>query len=433
VEKQVYVGMSADLIHPGHLAIIGSARELGEVTIGLLTDEAVASYKRLPFMTYDQRKIVVENIRGVAHVIPQTTLDYEPNLLELKPDYVVHGDDWKTGIQRPVRDRVVAILNQWGGELIEPKYTEGISSASLNAVAREIGTTPEIRMQRFRRLLSSKPLVRVLEVHNGLTSLIVENTSLVKDGIVTEFDAMWVSSLTDSIAKGKPDIGFVDFSSRLKTIEEALEGTTKPLILDGDSGGLTEHFVFTVRTLERLGVSAVIIEDKDGLKQNSLYGTDVPQMQADPEIFAHKISEGKKAQVTDSFSIIARIESLILNLGVEEALSRAVTYIGAGVDAIMIHSRDDSPREIFEFCDEYKKLKDRVPLVAVPSTYSAVTEEQLVEAGVQVVIYANHLLRSAYPMMRTVAESILKHGRAKEAEKYCMSIPDCLALISQRQ
>ena len=431
MNKKVYVGMSADLIHPGHLSIIGVARELGDITIGLLTDEAIASYKRLPFMSYEQRKIVIENIRGVTNVIPQTTLDYTENLLNIRPDYVVHGDDWKDGIQTSVRDRVVEVLKQWGGELIEPKYTEGISSTLLNTVIRDIGTTPEIRMRRFRRLLASSPVVRILEVHSGLTSLIVENTKISHEERELEFDGMWISSLTDSVSKGKPDNGFVDLTSRVSTIEEALEGTTKPLILDGDTGGLAEHFVLAVRTLERLGVSAVVIEDKEGLKQNSLYGTDVPQSQVAPEIFGQKIAAGKKAQITEEFSIIARIESLILGAGIDDALNRARIYIDSGADAIMIHSREETPDEVFEFCRQFRENTDRVPLVVAPTTYNGTSEQEFIEAGVQVVIYANHLLRSSYPNMVRTAESILRHGRAKEAEEFCMPIADCLALIPQ--
>jgi len=427
--KKVYVGMSADLVHPGHLNIIKVARELGEVTVGLLTDEAIASYKRLPFMSYEQRKIVVENIKGVSHVVPQTTLDYVPNLRKLKPDYVVHGDDWETGTQRETRERVIEALKEWGGKLVEPPYTKGISSTKLNAAAREIGTTPETRMRRFHRLLAVKPIVRVLEVHNGLTALIVESTRVQKNGTIREFDAMWLSSLTDSTAKGKPDIGCVDLTSRINTIQDVFEGTTKPLILDGDSGGIPEHFVFAVRTLERLGVSAVIIEDKIGLKRNSLFGTDVEQTQDDMNAFAYKISQGKKAQVTEDFAIIARIESLILKKGVKDALMRAQTYIDAGADAIMIHSKERDPAEIFEFCREYAKFERKVPLVAVPSTYCQVTESELMSAGVRVVIYANHLLRSAYPSMVKTAETILRHSRALEAEDFCMPIKDILTLI----
>lgn len=425
----VYVGMSADLIHPGHLNIIKVAAELGEVTVGILTDEAIASYKRLPYMTYEQRKLIVENIKGVDRVMPQRTLDYVPNLRELKPDYVVHGDDWKTGVQNNVRERVINVLKEWGGELIEPSYTKNISSSKLNAALREVGTTPEIRMRKFHRLIASKPIVRTIEAHNGLTALIAENTKVTVAGNAREFDAVWISSLTDSTAKGKPDIGYVDLTSRINTIQDVLEGTTKPIILDGDNGGPPEHFVFMVKTLERLGVSAIIIEDKVGLKKNSLFGTDVKQTQDDKDAFAFKISQGKKNQVTEDFMIIARIESLILGKGIEDALMRAQTYIENGVDGIMIHSKENDPAKIFEFCRKYANFEKKVHLVAVPSAYSQVTEDELIEAGVNIVIYANHLLRSAYPSMVKAAETILQYQRALEAEAYCMPIKEILTLI----
>ena len=430
--KKVYVAMSADLIHHGHLNIIKVARELGEVTVGLLTDEAIASYKRVPLLSYEQRKVIVESLKGVARVVPQTTLDYVPNLRKLRPDYVVHGDDWQTGIQREVRQRVIDALQDWGGELVEPEYTPGISSTVLNTAIREIGYTPEIRMKRLRRLLSVKPIVRVLEVHNGLTGLIVENTHIQKNNMVKEFDAMWLSSLTDSTAKGKPDIEYVDLTSRINTAQEILDITNKPLILDGDTGGIVEHFVLTVRTLERIGVSAIIIEDKAGLKRNSLFGTDVEQNQEDMDTFAYKISRGKKAQVTDDFMIIARIESLIAGKDTADALKRARAYIGAGADGIMIHSKDKDPDQIFSFCDTYSRMENRVPLVVIPSTFSQVSESRLVDAGVQIVIYANHLLRSAYPAMLKTAESILHSERALEAEEFCMPIKDILSLIPVR-
>lgn len=425
----VYVAMSADLVHPGHMNIIKVARDLGEVTVGLLTDEAIASYKRLPFLSFEQRKAVIEQIKGVVAVVPQETLDYVPNLKKMKPDYVVHGDDWKTGVQTETRRRVLEALDEWGGTLVEPPYTPGISSTQLNAGLREIGTTPEVRMKRLRRLLEIKPLTRALEAHNGLTGLIVEHTSTEQEGIIKEFDALWISSLTDSTAKGRPDIEYVSLTSRLATIEDILEVTTKPIVFDGDTGGITEHFVFTVKTLERLGVSAVIIEDKVGLKKNSLFGTDVEQMQDDKNAFAHKLSAGKTAQVTDDFMIIARIESLILKQGVYDALSRASAYIEAGADAIMIHSKDPDPKEVLEFCSEYARLKRQVPLVAVPTTYNDIKEEELQGAGIRLVIYANHLLRSAYPAMLETARTILEHSRAKEAEDKLMPISDLLSLI----
>ncbi len=431
MKKQVYIGMSADIVHPGHLNIIREAAKLGEVTVGLLTDSAIASYKRLPYLSFEDRKTIVENIVGVSKVIPQNTLDYRPNLEKLKPDYVVHGDDWKVGVQAKVRQNVIDTLDKWGGKLVEPKYTTGISSTKLNAAIREIGTTPEIRMKKLRRLIDAKKIVRIIEVHNGLSGLIAENVSVEKDDTIYEFDGMWSSSLTDSTSKGKPDIECVDLTSRITTLNHILEITTKPIIFDGDSGGLPEHFVFMVRSLERLGVSAVIIEDKIGLKKNSLLETAESQPQDDIRHFSNKINCGKKARVTNDFMIIARIESLITGAGQADALTRAKAYIDAGADSIMIHSKKEEPNEIFEFCKSYNRLSNTVPLVAVPSTYCQVTEAQLADFGVNIVIYANQLLRSAYPAMLNTAKLILASGRAKEAEQLCMSIKDIVTLVAR--
>ena len=431
--KKVYVAMSTDILHHGHINIIEEARKLGEVTVGLLTDEAIAAYKRLPLLPYEQRKKIIENINGVKNVIPQKTLDYVPNLKKLKPDYVVHGNDWRTGIQKNVRERVIEALNEWNGKLIEPQYTKDISSTQLISQLLEAGTTPEIRMKKLRKLLELKPLVRILEVHNGLTGLIVEKTKITENGSVKEFDGMWVSSLTESASKGKPDIEYADFTSRAHTIEQIFEVTTKPLVFDGDSGGLTEHFVYTVKTLERLGVSAVIIEDKIGSKRNSLFGTDANQTQDSMENFSEKINAGKRAQVTEDFMIIARIESLILKNGLKDAVKRANAYIKAGADGIMIHSKEKDPKEVLDFCREYRKLKNKVPLVAVPTTYNKITEEELAKAGINMVIYANHLLRSAYPSMLKTAESILKNHRSYEADEICLPIKETLSLIPVRK
>jgi phosphoenolpyruvate phosphomutase / 2-hydroxyethylphosphonate cytidylyltransferase len=431
MRKTVYVGMSADLVHPGHLNVLARASELGEVTIGLLTDAAIASYKRLPYMTFEQRKAVVGSLKGVARVVPQETLDYVPNLRSYKPDYVVHGDDWRTGVQAPVRQRVIDALAEWDGELVEVEYTKGISSTQLHHAMKEVGTTTEIRRQRLRRLIAAKPLVRCLEVHNGLTGLVVEHASEQVDGQTCEFDAMWASSLTDATMRGKPDIEAVDVSSRMITLNDVLDVTTKPIIYDGDTGGKPEHFVFTVKTLERMGISAVIVEDKVGLKKNSLFGTDVPQTQASVEDFSHKLTLGKQAQITDDFMIIARIESLILNQGVDDAMRRAEAYIAAGADGIMIHSKAPDPDEILAFCERFRTLGQRVPLVAVPSTYSSITERELIDAGVNIVIYANHLLRSAFPAMVATAEGILRHGRAKEVDEELMPIKELLVLIGE--
>lgn len=424
--KKVYIGMSADLVHPGHMNILKVGASLGEVTVGLLTDKAIASYKRLPYMTYEQRKAVIENIKGVKEVIPQDTLDYRPNLELIKPDIVVHGDDWKEGVQSKTRQQVIDTLAQWGGELIEPSYTDGISSTALNRSLKELGTTPDIRRSKLRRLIDSKDVVRIMEAHNALSGLIVEN---IKGDNEVEYDGMWSSSLTDSTSKGKPDIEAVDVSTRINTINEIFEVTTKPMIYDADTGGIAEHFAFTVRTLERTGISAVIIEDKTGLKKNSLFGNDVSQTQDTIENFCQKIQSGKKAQITDDFMIISRIESLILEAGMDDAVKRAQAYIEAGTDGIMIHSRQKTPDEVLEFCKILREYNEHIPIIVVPTSYNQITAKELSEAGINVVIYANHMLRAAYPGMKNVAKSILDNDRSLEAEKELLSINEILDLI----
>ena len=431
MSKRVYVAMSADIIHPGHLNIVKEAAKLGEVTVGVLTDAAIASYKRLPYMNYEQRAAVVRALKGVAEVIPQEQLDYIPNLLKLKPDYVVHGTDWREGVQAKTRQRVIDTLATWGGELVEPEYTEGISSTQLNKAIREVGTTPDIRRRRLRRLLNAKPIVRVMEAHSGLSGLIVENTCVAKNNIKHEFDAMWLSSLTDSTLKGKPDNESVDITSRLRTVNDILEVTTKPIIYDGDSGGLPEHFTFLVRSLERLGVSAVIIEDKVGLKQNSLFETGNVQKQASIKDQCHKIKVGKQAQITDDFMIIARCESLITGAGEDDAITRCHAYIEAGADGIMIHSKAKTSDEIKSFVRRFRaEVSADKPIVVVPSTYAQITEQELAAIGVNIVIYANQLLRAAYPAMKKCAERILECERAQEASaELCMPIKEIISLI----
>jgi phosphoenolpyruvate phosphomutase len=430
--KKVYVAMSADIIHPGHLNIIENAAKYGEVTVGVLTDKAISSYKRLPYLKYEQRAQIVQAIKNVKEVIPQDTLDYRPNLKLLKPDFVIHGDDWKEGVQKETRQQVIETITEWGGQLIEIPYTKGISSTQLNNAVREIGTTPDIRRAALRRLLYAKPIVRIIEAHNGLTGLIVENTKVEIDNSLREFDGMWASSLTDSTVRGKPDIEAVDITARLTNINDLLEVTTKPIIFDGDTGGKIEHFIYTVRTLERLGVSAIIIEDKIGLKKNSLFGTDVEQHQDLIEHFCAKIKAGKRSQVTDDFMIIARIESLILKAGLEDAIERAKAYIDAGCDGIMIHSKDSKPDEILEYCNRAKSFKKKVPIVVVPTTYDTIYESELADAGANIVIYANQLLRSAYPAMVDTAKKILTYDRAFEAQENLMSIKDILTLIPEK-
>lgn len=428
--KKVYVAMSADIIHVGHINILEKAKALGEVYVGVLTDEAIAEYKRYPLMPLEQRMGIIGSIQYVDHVVVQTSLDYEENLRSIRPEYVVHGDDWRTGLQSVMREKVTRILAEWGGELIEYPYTEGVDIEQVRSRLDGQGILPEQRRSRLASLLRMKRLVRVLEAHNGLSALVVENTKISKGDKIEGYDAMWISSLCDSTAKGKPDIELVDMSSRLDTINQIMEVTTKPIILDGDTGGLLEHFVFNVKTLERIGVSAIIIEDKIGLKRNSLFGTEVEQQQDSIENFCHKITAGKQAQTTKDFMIIARIESLILDQGMDDALARARAYVHAGADAVMIHSRRKEADEIFRFCDLFSEELPHVPIVVVPSSFNAVYEDELAAHGVRVVIYANHLIRSAFPAMQKTARSILEHGRCKEAsEEYCMSIKDIITLI----
>jgi phosphoenolpyruvate phosphomutase len=380
-------------------------------------------------MSFDQRSAVVSSLKQVSNVIQQNQLDYTENLELLKPDFVVHGDDWKEGIQSETRKKVVDIISQWGGQVIDVPYTEGVSSTSLNKAVMELGTTPQIRLGRLRRLLDAKSLVRFLDVHHALSGLIIEHTTVTVDGKEESFDGMWGSSLTDSTAKGKPDIEAVDVSSRMSTLNEIIEVTTKPIIYDADTGGQIEHFKFTVKTLERLGVSAVIIEDKTGLKKNSLFGNEVPQTQDTIENFCEKITSAKAIQITEDFMVIARIESLILEAGMDDAITRAKAYLNAGADGIMIHSRQKDPAEILEFCQQYNQIQNRKPLVAVPSSYNTITEKELEKAGVNVVIYANQLLRSAYPAMQETAKSILQYQRSAECDEQMMPIKEILELI----
>jgi len=427
--KKVYVGMSADLVHPGHINILREASKLGEVVVGLLTDEAIASYKRLPFMSYEQREEVIKNIKGVTQVVAQHTLDYRPNLEKIKPHFVVHGDDWREGVQSKTREEVINCLAQWNGQLIEVEYTQSISSTKLNQSLLEVGVTSDVRRARLRRLINAKPIVRILEAHNALSALIAENTSVQRNGKSVSFDGVWSSSLTDSTAKGKPDIEAIDITSRINSVNDIFEVTSKPMIFDGDTGGKIEHFEFTVRSLDRIGVSAIIIEDKTGLKKNSLFGNEVFQTQDSIENFCEKIARGKASQISDDFMIIARIESLILESGMEDALIRADAYINAGADSIMIHSKNKDPKEIIEFMQRFREKDKITPVVVVPSSFNTVTIEEFEEMGVNVVITANHMLRAAYPAMLKVAKSVLENGRSLEAEPDCMSIKEILEFI----
>ena len=432
--KKVYLGMIADIMHPGLINIINEGTKYGDVVIGLFTDKAIATHKRLPYLTYEQRKTVVEHINGVSEVVPQDDWSYVPNLRKYNPDYIIHGDDWVEGPDKYIRSEVFQVMEELGGQVIEIPYTKGITSSGLASEIESLGTTPQARMKSLRRLITAKPIVRIMESHCGLTGLIIEHTKFQEGDATREFDGMWASSLTDSTSKGKPDIEAVDLTTRLHDLNDSLEVTTKPVIYDGDTGGKVEHFVFTVRTLERLGVSAVIIEDKVGLKQNSLFGTDVPQEQETIEAFCHKIAYAKRHLVTDSFMVIARIESLIAGKPVADALERARAYIAdGGADGIMIHSKEKDGKEVLEFLRAFRAENAETPVVVVPTTYAQFTEEELQAAGANIVIYANHMLRAAYKAMLETAHEILRTHRALEASERCAPIQDILALVKEAE
>lgn len=425
------MSLSADILHYGHLQLMKKAAEMGELIVGVLTDEVIAQYKKPPLVSFEKRVGMVENLNFISKVIKKDTLSYEPIFREFHPDVIVHGDDWKTGGKAKVRLEVMRLLETYGGELVEFPY---VRDENINALEERIDhryAVPEIRRGILKQMIKLKKSIRVLEAHNGLTGLVVENTKVqMEDGEKREFDAMWISSLCDSSSRGKPDIELVDWSSKINRINEIMEVTTKPIIVDGDTGGLTEHFVYNVRTLERIGVSAVIIEDKTGLKKNSLFGTEVEQTQADPDSFSEKIKRGKQALQTDNFMIIARIESLILEKGIEDAVYRARKYIEAGADGIMIHSKKKTPDEVFAFCKVIKKEFPQIPIVAVPTTYNTVTEKELEEQGINIIIHANHLLRSAFPAMKDTAEKILYDGCSGiSADKNCMPIKEIINFI----
>lgn len=429
--KTVYTCFCTDVIHEGHMNIIHEAKKYGRLVVGVLTDQQMVRFNRFPTVSFEERIEMVKQIQEVDEVIIQDEIMYDKVLSQLKPDYVIHGDNWKEGPMATIRENVIEALKNYGGELIEVPYTFNENVRKIDSMVREKLAMPEYRRKRLKQLIKLCPIVKTIEAHSGLTGLIAEKTIVANNGALDQFDAMWVSSLCDSTAKGKPDIELVDMSSRLRTIDDILEVTTKPIILDGDTGGLVEHFVYNVRTLERMGVSAVIIEDKTGLKKNSLFGTEVVQTQDTIENFCEKIREGKRVQRTEDFMIIARIESLILERGMDDALTRGFAYVEAGADGIMIHSRKKNPDEIFEFCDKFKAKCPDTPIVVVPTSYNSTTEAELIEHGVNIVIYANQLTRSAFPAMESTAVEILKNHRALEVDSKLMPFKDIITLIDE--
>ena len=429
--KTVYTCFCTDVIHEGHLNIVREARKYGKVIVGVLTDEAMIRFNSYLLKSFEERMEMIRQIEGIDQVVAQEQPFYNEVISRFHPDYVIHGDNWKSGTMKYIRDNVESLLDQYGGQIIDVPYTFNEEVQRIDQIERERLSMPEFRRAQLKNRMRIRGFVKAIEVHNGLTGLIAEKTISTHGGEIDQFDAMWISSLCDSTAKGKPDIELVDMTSRLQTIEDVMEVTTKPIIFDGDTGGLVEHFVYNVRTLERMGVSAVIIEDKTGLKKNSLFGTEVEQTQESIGLFCEKIKAGKKVQLSDDFMIIARIESLILDQGMEDALARAREYTLAGADGIMIHSRKDDPAEVLEFCDKFRIEDKKTPIVVVPSSYNSITEEELSEHGANIVIYANQLTRSAFPAMRQTAEDILKYHRSKEVEDRLLPIKEIITLIDE--
>lgn len=429
--KIVYTCFCTDVIHEGHINILTEAKKYGKLVVGILSDSAMIRYNRFPTVDFAERVRIVEELGIADEIITQDDIMYDKVVAEIHPDYVIHGDNWKNGPEKAIRDNVEKLLEAYGGSIIDVPYTYNENVKRIDRRIREKLAMPEYRRKRLRQLIEICPIVKTLEVHSGLTGLIAEKTIVETDGELDQFDAMWISSLCDSTAKGKPDIELVDMTSRFRTIDDVMEVTTKPIIFDGDTGGLIEHFVYTVRTLERMGVSAIIIEDKTGLKKNSLFGTEVEQTQDSIEHFCEKIKSGKKIQLTDDFMIIARIESLILEQGMDDALERAFAYVEAGADGIMIHSRKKDPAEILEFCDKFREKNSRTPIVVVPTSFNQITESELAAHGVNIVIYANQLTRSAFPAMEQTAKDILRYHRAKEVDDRLMPIKNIITLIDE--
>lgn len=427
--KKVYLCISTDVIQTGHINIINEAAKLGEVTVGVLCDECAAKYERYPLIPLEERMKIIAGLKGVSHVVVQEDIYYDDILYKLKPDYVVHGDNWKKGYQKKVRERVIQVISEWGGQIVEPPYYRNASFDYFRGAMNELRGLPELRRQKLKDKIERGEIVKVIVTYDGISALLAEKTEVETENGKKQFDALWMSSLCDSTVKGKPDIELVDISSRVSVVNDIMEITTKPIIFDADTGGQLEHFGYTIRTLERVGVSAVIIEDKCGLKRNSLFGNEVEQHQDSIENFCEKIKVGKSAKISKNFMIIARIESLILEQGMEDALERAKQYVKAGADGIMIHSRAKTPDEIFEFADKFRKVDSETPLVVVPTTYGTVTEEELKAHGINIVIYANHTLRAAFPAVQKVMQTILENGRCYEANEQCMPIKDILSLI----
>jgi phosphoenolpyruvate mutase len=428
-QKIVYVPLAADILNEGHLNILKIASNYGKVIVGLLTDAAIIQYKNLPFFDYDQRFKIVSNLKLVDEVVPQDNWNYRLILNSIKPDFFVHGDDWKTGIQAKIRLEVIRELKKWDGKLIEPKYSKNISRISQKNKILHLGVTPDQRKLQLKRLLKVKKFIRIMESHSALSSLIIENVNINKNRKLLQFDGIWSSSLTDSALRGKPDNQSVDYSQRINFLNETIDTSLKPVIFDGDNGGRLEHLTYLVKNLEKIGVSALVLEDKKGLKINSLFKDQAKSFQESAEQFSKKIKIAINSRISKDFMIVARIESLILGKSLKDAINRAEKYSKAGADAILIHSNKNHPTEIFNFAKVFKRSKFFKPMIAIPSTYSKTYEKELVNNGFKIVIYANHLLRASYKAMYETAEKILINQRAFESEKKITPINNIISLF----
>ena len=428
MKKIVYVPLAADILHEGHLNILKIASSYGKVIVGLLTDAAIIKYKNLPFFDYDQRFKIVSNLKLVDKVLPQNSWDYKEILNSIKPDFFVHGDDWKIGVQSKIRLEVIRELKKWNGKLIEPKYFKTISKNYQKKIL-QMGITPDQRKLKLKRLLKVRKILRILESHSALSSMIIENVNINKNGKLLEFDGIWSSSLTDSTLRGKPDNQSVDYSQRINSLNDTIDTSLKPIIFDGDNGGRLEHLIYLVKNLEKIGVSALVLEDKKGLKINSLFQDQSMSFQENIIEFSKKIKIAVNSRISKDFMIIARIESLILGKSIKDALHRAEKYSIAGADAILIHSKEKTPKEIFQFAKLFKKSKFYKPMIAIPSTYSKTYEKELIKHDFKIVIYANHLLRASYKAMHETAKNILINQRTFEIEKNITPINEIITLI----
>jgi phosphoenolpyruvate phosphomutase len=421
--------LAADILHEGHLNILRIASNYGKVIVGLLTDSAIIQYKNLPFFDYDQRFKIVCNLKLVDEVIPQDSWNYKLILNAIKPNFFVHGDDWKIGVQAKIRLDVIKELKKWNGKLIEPKYFKNVSKISHKKKILYLGITPDQRKLQLKRLLKVKKIIRIMESHSALSSLIVENININKNGKASQFDGIWSSSLTDSTLRGKPDNQSVDYSQRINSLNDTIDTSLKPIIFDGDNGGRMEHLRYLVKNLEKIGVSALVLEDKKGLKINSLFQDQSKSSQDSIKEFSKKIKIVVNSRISKDFMIIARIESLILGKTLKDAINRAEQYSKAGADAILIHSKKNHPKEIFNFAKIFKKSKFFKPMIAIPSTYSKTYEKELINNGFQIVIYANHLLRASYQAMYQTAQKILINQRSFESENTITPINKIISLI----